>query len=122
MSEHDTTKMEDMINETQNLIDTLETLTNEIESYQVAKNNLIDVKNKLQQSISQFSETSNIIKDNIIQINRLFNSELIARLEDILSMSEQSKMYFDSKLKLLTGIVAIDTIGIIIMIILLTLK
>ncbi len=122
MSEHDTTKMEDMINETQNLIDTLETLTNEIESYQVAKNNLIDVKNKLQQSISQFSETSNIIKDNIIQINRLFNSELIARLEDILSMSEQSKMYFDSKLKLLTSIVAIDTIGIIIMIILLTLK
>lgn len=122
MSEHDATKMEDMINETQNLIDTLETLTNEIESYQVAKNNLIDVKNKLQQSISQFSETSNIIKDNIIQINRLFNSELIARLEDILSMSEQSKMYFDSKLKLLTSIVAIDTIGIIIMIILLTLK
>jgi len=122
MSEHDATKMEDMINETQNLIDTLETLTNEIESYQVAKNNLIDVKNKLQQSISQFSETSNIIKDNIIQINRLFNSELTARLEDILSMSEQSKMYFDSKLKLLTSIVAIDTIGIIIMIILLTLK
>ncbi len=122
MSEHDTTEMEDIINETQNLIDTLETLTNEIESYQVAKNNLIDVKNKLQQSISQFSETPNIIKDNIIQINRLFNSELIARLEDILSMSEQSKMYFDSKLKLLTSIVAIDTIGIIIMIILLTLK
>lgn len=122
MSEHDATKMEDMINETQNLIDTLETLTNEIESYQVAKNNLIDVKNKLQQSISQFSETSNIIKDNIIQINRLFNSELTARLEDILSMSEQSKMYFDSKLKLFTSIVAIDTIGIIIMIILLTLK
>ena len=32
MSEHDTTEMEDIINENQNLIDNLETLTKEIES------------------------------------------------------------------------------------------
>lgn len=120
--EPNTSKMEDIINETQTLIDTLENLNNEIESYQVAKNNLIDVKNKLEQFTYKFAETSNVIKDNIIEMNQSLRSDLAVRLDHIKIISEESKIYFDNKIKLLTGLVVINTIGIIAAIIISSIK
>ena len=135
MSERSASKIEEIINETQELIDTLETLNNEIESYQIAKNNLDEVKDQLQQFITGSIETYNIIKENFLQVNQLLNSELIVRLEEIKSMSEQlnselivksedfkseaeqSKVHFDHKFKLLFGVAIINTIGMIVLII-----
>ena len=135
MSEHNASELEEIINETQELIDTLETLNNEIESYQIAKNNLTDVKDQLQQFISQSSETYSVIKENFLQVNQLLNSEFIVRLKEIRSMSEQwnsdlifkledlkrlseqSKVQFDNKFKLVFGLVIFNTIGIVVLII-----
>jgi ElaB/YqjD/DUF883 family membrane-anchored ribosome-binding protein len=76
-------KMEEIINETEDLIETLEKLNNEIESYQVAKNNLIDVKEKFNQFIDQSSETLRLTKDNFINVNNILNSDLISKLNNI---------------------------------------
>lgn len=97
MTESNASRMEEVIIETQGLIDTLETLNNEIESYQIAKNNLTDVKDQLQEFIIQSVETNKVIKENFIQVNQLLHSELVVRLKEIKSISEQLSLDLISK-------------------------
>ncbi len=136
MSENNETKMEEIINDTEKLIDTLEILNNEIESYQIAKNNLIEVKEYLHNFINQSNELNNSVKDNFLQVNNILNSELTDRLDKIKSsndeLSEQSDITnnsieklnenFDNKFKILIGGIIINAVGLIALIIITLVK
>ena len=112
-------KMEDLMNETKSLIDTLERLNEEIQSYQAAKNNLVEVKDKLAEFTGEFTETSSSIHKNITEINNCFQTDMgsvLKNLSDITEMNqrfqtevnsvsdnlfntlEQNKVYFDKKI------------------------
>lgn len=127
-------KMEDLMNETKSLIDTLERLNEEIESYQVAKNNLVEVKDKLAQFTGEFAETSSSIHKNIAEMNNHFETDLssvLKNLSDIKEMNqrfqteinsvsdnlfntiEQDKVYFDKKINMLTGVSVLNALVII---------
>lgn len=96
-------KMEEIIDETEYLIETLENLNTEIESYQVAKNNLIDVKEKLNKFIDQSSETLKLSKENFISINEILNSDLISKLNSIQSGIETIASDLNDKVNTLSA-------------------
>lgn len=115
-------KMEDLMNETKGLIDTLDKLNREIESYQVAKNNLIDVKDNLHGFTGQFTETAQDIHRNMNEMNQWFKSDLSSRLQSLTGILEQNKVNIEKKITILTGIAVVNLLGIIATVILVTAK
>lgn len=78
-----TKSIEEIITETEELIDTLEILNSEIESYELAKNNLIEIKDKLSQFVYDSGEALKVSKDNIVSIKEILNLELVEKLNNI---------------------------------------
>ena len=78
-------KMNELISQTEELITTLTSLNNEVESYKVAKNNLIDVKEKLSQFVDGAFEANASISSYIKELHMLVNSEIVDKIDLIVS-------------------------------------
>lgn len=139
--------MVEIIEESQELINTLETLNKEIESYQLAKNNLIEVKEQLQFFVAQSIETNKSIKESFISVNEILESELISRLDNldnerkesekrthlsnsefkfslnsIIESNKKAEIVFSDKLKIILGVIGANTIGVVGVLILILIK
>jgi hypothetical protein len=76
-------KMNHLIDQTEELINTLSQLNNEIESYQLAKDNLVEVKEKLNQFVDGAFEANSAISVYIKELHQLVNSDVVSKIDSI---------------------------------------
>lgn len=79
-------KMNQLIDQTEELIETLGRLNNEIESYQLAKDNLNEVKDKLNQFVDGAFEANSAISAYIKELHQLVNSDVVLKIDSIIDL------------------------------------
>lgn len=77
-------KMNQLIDQTEELIETLSRLNNEIDSYQLAKDNLNEVKDKLNQFVDGAFEANSAISVYIKELHQLVNSDVVLKIDSII--------------------------------------
>lgn len=97
--EHDK-KMIELISETENLVKTLSVLKQEIESYEVAKNNLIEVKTKLAEYNESTLELTKSISQYTKELHKLVNSDLIQKINEIIKQNNSNFNFIRKSFKL----------------------
>lgn len=80
-------KMTGLILETENLVKALASLKKEIESYEVAKNNLVEVKEKLVEVNESSLDVSKRLSQYTKELYNLVNSDLIHKVDQIISQN-----------------------------------
>ena len=91
-------KMTGLILDTENLVKALASLKKEIESYEVAKNNLVEVKEKLVEVNECSLDVSKQLSQYTKELHNLVNSDLVRKVDTIIEqnntvMFEQKKSF-----------------------------
>ena len=94
-------KMNQLIDQTEELIETLGRLNNEIESYQMAKDNLVEVKEKLNQFVDGAFEANSAISTYINELHQLVNSDIVFKIDDIASSLQKVNVALEMQLPFL---------------------
>lgn len=97
--EHDK-KMIELISETENLVKTLTVLKREVESYEVAKNNLIEIKTRLVENNDSILDLTKSISQYTKELHKLVNSDLILKIDDIIKQNNSNIDFVRKSFKL----------------------
>lgn len=85
-------KMTGLILETENLVKALASLKKEIESYEVAKNNLVEVKEKLVEVNESSLDVSKQLSQYTKELHNLVNSDLVRKVDSIIEQNNENSI------------------------------
>lgn len=115
-------KMAGLILETENLVKALASLKKEIESYEVAKNNLVEVKDKLVEVNESSLDVSKQLSQYTKELHNLVNSDLVRKVDSIIEQNNTVMFQQNKSFKLTYIILGVSVILNIVFFILLYLK
>lgn len=115
-------KMTGLILETENLVKALASLKKEIESYEVAKNNLVEVKEKLVEVNESSLDISKQLSQYTKELHNLVNSDLVRKVDNIIENNNTIMLDLKKSFKLTYIILGVSVILNIVFFIMLYLK
>lgn len=103
-------KMTGLISETENLVKALAALKQEVESYEIAKNNLVDVKTRLIEVNDSLLVQAENISNYTKKLHALVNTDLVTKVDKIIEQNNSDMVSIAKSFKMTTILVGVSVI------------
>ena len=103
-------KMTGLISETENLVKALAVLKQEVESYEVAKNNLVDVKTKLVEVNDSLLVQAENISIYTKKLHTLVNTDLVTKVDKIIEQNNSGMVNVKKQFKITTILIGVSLV------------
>lgn len=103
-------KMTGLISETENLVKALTALKQEVESYEVAKNNLVDVRTKLVEVNDSLLVQAENISNYTKKLHTLVNTDLVMKVDKIIEQNNSEMVNVTKSFKITTILVGVSVV------------